>query len=55
MYGASLFTNITPPSALGSALFEFYDLKTSEKPYRGVLRSTTKFVKFSTRLEGSET
>ena len=48
--GASLYT---PPSALRFLFFlNFYDLKTSVAPYRGVLRPTTKFVKFSTKLEG---
>ena len=54
-YGAYLFTSINPSFCSWVLLFlNFYDLKTSVEPYRarGVLKPTTKFVKFSTRLEG---
>ena len=52
-YGASLFMSINPSFCSWVLLFlNFYDLKTSAEPYSGVLRRTTKFVKFSMRLEG---
>ena len=52
-YGASLLTSINPSFCSWVLLFlNYYDLKTIVEPYRGVLRRTAKFVKFSTRLEG---
>ena len=51
-YGASLFTSISPSFCSWVLLFlNLYELKTSVEPYRSVLRLTTKFVKFSMRLE----
>ena len=51
-YGGSLFTSINPSFCSWVLLFlNFYDLKTSVEPYRGVLRPTTKFIKVSMKLE----
>ena len=51
-HGASLFTSINPSFFSWVLLFlNFHDLKTSVEPYSGVLRPTTKFVKFSMRLK----
>ena len=50
--GASLFMSINPYFCSWVLLFlNFYDLISGIEPYRGVLRPTTKFVKFSMTLE----
>ena len=49
-YGASLFTSINPSIC---SFWNIHDLKTSVDPYRGVLRPTTKFVKFVNEIGGA--
>ena len=55
-YGASLFRSINLSFCSWVLLFlNFYDLKTSVEPYRGVLRPTTNFSEFggAVRREGA--